>query len=362
MIRNIVLLICSVSLLFASLFEAEPEQIKAKVLYAKYQSYPQIVYTKQRFKVKIETNILLPDEQFFRLETKLQKHPNLELLTEDIVWYKGKKNFYETTLEFKVKEKRFTFPKISITLSDDEDMELDKVYLEPPEIIYRKIAINQERYSNIIAKDLYIKSVKTRQYTNNKLLSIVELEGVGGNLEDFYLESFENQGIKHIKEEEGKQNLLFFVIIPSHLDTIIFDYYNILNDEFVTVEVPIILKEELVSTQTELNPYESSFEFYKKIFLMVLVSIFLMIYFFKRRGKYLLIAIMLMTILIIMMQPNEKITLQKNEKVYILPTANSTVFKIVEHAEEVEVLNTKDDFTKVLFQNKNIGWVKNESN
>jgi uncharacterized pyridoxamine 5'-phosphate oxidase family protein len=69
-----------------------------------------------------------------------------------------------------------------------------------------------------------------------------------------------------------------------------------------------------------------------------------------------------MTILIIMMQPNEKITLQKNEKVYILPTANSTVFKIVEHAEEVEVLNTKDDFTKVFFQNKNIGWVKNESN
>jgi hypothetical protein len=83
MIRNIILLCCSVSLLFASLFEAEPEKIQSKVLYAKYKSYPHIVYTKQRFKVKIETNILLPQDQFFRLETKLQKHTNLELLTED---------------------------------------------------------------------------------------------------------------------------------------------------------------------------------------------------------------------------------------------------------------------------------------
>jgi uncharacterized pyridoxamine 5'-phosphate oxidase family protein len=69
-----------------------------------------------------------------------------------------------------------------------------------------------------------------------------------------------------------------------------------------------------------------------------------------------------MTILIIMMQPNEKIVLEKNEKVYILPTQNSTVFKIVSEREEVEVLNKKDEFTKVLFTNKNIGWIKNESN
>lgn len=357
--RNITLLCCSVTLLFASLFEAEKQTIESKVLYAKYKAYPQVVYTKQRFNVTIEANILLPNEQFFNLDTQFQKIDTLELLTDEIIWYKKEKNYYETTLQFKVKDTAFQLPKVSISLTDSNDTQLDRVYLKPPQITYRKIAINQERYSNVIARDLYIKSIKTRQYTNNQLLSIIEIISKNGNLEDFHLSSFENQGIKHLNQTNEEQSLLFFVITPSHLDTIAFDYYNITNNEFITVNIPIILKEDLVSTQTELNPYESNFDFYKKIFIMFFVSIFLMIYYFKRRGKYLLIAIILMTILIMMMQPNEKIILEKNTKVYILPTQNSTVFKFVQEEEEVEVLNKQGRFTKVLFKNKNIGWIKN---
>ena len=358
MIRNIIFLLCCVSTLFGTFYENK-EEIKSKVLYAKYKSYPNIVYTKQRFSVTIEINVLLPQEQFFNINTDFQNTDDIDLLTDEIIWYKGEKNFYKTQLDFKVKNKKFKLPKITITISNKEDEVIDRAYLDPPLITYRKIAINQERYSNVIASDLNIKSVKTRQYSNNELLSVIEIEAKDSNLEDFYLTKYKNQGIKDLKSYDNIQTLLFFVIIPSHLEFIKFDYYNSLDDQFITVEIPIVLKEELVSTQSDLNPYLDSFNFYQKVLLIIIIIIFLMIYYFKRRGKYLLIAIVFIGILIVIAQPNETIVLKKNEKVYILPTSNSTVFKILQENEEVEVLNIKGKFTKVMFKNKNIGWVKN---
>jgi uncharacterized pyridoxamine 5'-phosphate oxidase family protein len=58
--------------------------------------------------------------------------------------------------------------------------------------------------------------------------------------------------------------------------------------------------------------------------------------------------------------PNSRIILPKDTKIYILPTSSSTIYKIVQKKSEVEVLIKKDKFIKVLFKNKNIGWVKKD--
>ena len=334
-------------------------QIKSKVLYAKYKSFPPIVYTKQRFDVTLQINVLLPLEDEFTISTNFSKRDDIEKLTTDITWYKKTDTIYEATLQYKVKNNSFYLPKIDISLYDVNNTILDNVEIKAPKITYRKIAINQDRYSSIIASDLTINSIRTKQYTNNQLLSLISISATDSNLEEFKLSTYENQGEKDLSIDNGVQNLYYFVIIPSHTQNIKFEYYNTISSEFVLVELPIILKEELVSTQTDLNPYENSMSLYKKIALIVIVFIFVMIYFFTKRGKYLFIAIFFMTFVVSMMMPNDKMIVQKDTKVYILPTINSTIYKVVEKKQEVEILKENEKFIKILFKNKNIGWIKN---
>ena len=162
-----------------------------------------------------------------------------------------------------------------------------------------------------------------------------------------------------LNTNEDTQTLYYYIITPRGEKNIEFNYFNTNKNKFVNINVPINLQEELVSTQTDLNPYENDMYIYKVIAISIVVLFFLMVYYFKREFFFLFFAVIFMTLLIYMIWPNSKIILNKNTKVYILPTSNSTIFSIIKKKEEVEILIKKDHFIKVLFKNKNIGWVNN---
>ena len=252
----------------------------------------------------------------------------------------------------------FIHTSVNITISDVNNTYIDNYILKKPKIIYRNIAINQKRYSNVIASQFEISSINTKQYTNDELLSVIVINAKNSNLEEFYLSSFDIQKIIDISWDEDIQTLYYSVIVPKHTKNIKFEYYNFLEDKFMLINIPINLKEDLVSTQTDLNPYENDMIYYKKITLGVIVMFFMMIYYFRRKFKYLFIGILFMTFLIILMIPNQKMIVKENTKVYILPTKNSTIYKVVEEKQEVEILIENENFLKILFINGNLGWIK----
>lgn len=338
----------------------EKEKSTAKVLYAKYQSFPKIVYSKQRFNVVLELNVFLDDDQFFRITSDLDNGKNITLTNKEIIWYMNDDNQYEATLNFKINDKKFVFPSITISLFDRSGKLIDSLVLKKPNIQFRKIAINQERYSNIIADKLQVVSSKARQFSNDEIMLLLEMDATNGNLEDFFLEKYKNQGIKDIVVSKKSQKIFYFVMVPIFEKEVVFNYYNPKTKEFIGISVPIELKEELVSTQTNLNPYENDMTFYKKIILIMVILILLMIYLFRKKRKYLIIAMLVMIILISFYLPNKKILIKANEKVYILPTQSSTIFKILKENEEAEILKEIDGYTKILFKNNQIGWIKND--
>jgi hypothetical protein len=365
MVHKLKIIFSFVSIFFISFVYANDlnttQHIKPKLLYVKYKTYPKIVYTKQTFEVVIQANVLLPKYQLFVFSTDIKKSKNVDILTQDIIWYKKTDTLYETTLKYKAKNKKFSLPDINIKIEDIKDIIFDETILKKPKIIYRKIAINQQRYSNIIASSLDISSIKTKQYTNNKLLCVITIKAKNSNLEEFHLSTFKTQGIKNISLYDGIQTLYYYVIVPTHIKNIKFDYYNFKLNEFILVNIPISLEEELVSTQTNLNPYENDMTFYKNIALSIIVFIFIMIYYFTKRGKYFVVAVFFILFIINSIMPNKTMILKPSTKIYILPTTNSTVYKIIEESEKVEILNKKKNFIKILFKNKNIGWI-NEQN
>ena len=232
--------------------------------------------------------------------------------------------------------------------------------IKPPSIRYEKIAVNQALFSNIIASDLKILTSKTKQYNNNTLHTTIHIEGRHSNLEDINLASYEDQGIKSISQEYPKQNIYYYVMTPIHKKEIKFTYYNTELKDFVMITLPITLEEDLVSTQTDLNPYNSSMLIYKQSLVGFFLVLFIILFAIKRSNIYMVLVMIFVVILAYFFIPNKKIVLKEGTSVYILPTKKSTIFKTLEQRELVEVINKKENFKKVLFENKNIGWIRVE--
>jgi hypothetical protein len=333
------------------------EEIESKELYLEYSSHPQRVFTGQKFDIKLKALILKDDATYDKIVTTFTVENNIEILTKDIVWIKNKSSEYITTVSYKVYSDDFILPKVTLALSKDEEI-IDFISIKSPVIEYEKIAVNQKLFSKIIAKNLEIFTVKTKQYTNNILHTTINLKATNGNLEDFVLNSFgEEQGINSLNDMYPIQNLYYYVMIPSHTKQIKFTYYNTDSKDFVTMTIPIILDEELVSTQTELNPYNSSILIYKQVLSAVLLFLFIVLFAFRRKNMYLIFITMFIAILAYLFIPNKKILLKENIKVYILPTNNSTVFNTLESKKIVEIVNENKHFIKVLFRNQSIGWI-----
>jgi len=139
-------------------------------------------------------------------------------------------------------------------------------------------------------------------------------------------------------------------------------YYNSKQKTFKEITIPLILQNELVSTQTDLNPNDSSFEKYKKVAVLVLFFIFLGLYIWKRKKFLLVITVILLIISILYYMPNETGVVKKDSYIYILPTKNSTIFFKLDSEQKVEKLQKRNGFVKVIgIDNQFIGWVKEDS-
>lgn len=350
-IKLILLVVLSYSYLLSS------ENTKSKEIYLSYKKYPKRVFTNQKFDIEFNAIILKNPTQYDKIVTTFTSEKGIDLLTSDVQWIETKPNRYKATVSYKVHDQNFILPQITLALFKDNQI-IDYTTIPSPKIEYEKIAINQKLFSNIIASDLQIHTVKTKQYTNNILHTTLHIEGKNSNLEDMHLNSYNEQGINSLSQKYPNQSLYYYVMIPSHTKQINFNYYNTLKKEFITIHIPIILDEELVSTQTDLNPYNSSILIYKQVFSGVFLLLFIILYIITKHNKYLILVAIVISILAYLFMPNRKVLLNEKTKVYILPTTNSTVYKILKRKNIVEIINKKDKFVKVLFNNENIGWVK----
>jgi len=354
-VNNLIKLILLIILSFSSLLSNDNG--KSKEIYLSYEKYPNRVFTGQKFDIQLSSIILKDPTSYDKIITTFTTEEGIDILTTNVVWEEIKSNRYTTTISYKVYDKEFILPRITLALIKNGQI-IDYISVESPKIEYEKIAINQKLFSNIIAKNLQVHTVKTKQYTNNILHTTLHIEGINSNLEDIHFNSYEDQGINSLTQNYPNQSLYYYVMIPSHTKQINFTFYNTLQKEFITIQIPIILDEELVSTQTELNPYNSSILIYKQVFSGVFLALFIIMYIITRHNRYLILMTIMIIILAYLFIPNKKILLNENTKVYILPTSNSTVYNILDRKHIVEQINEKDKFIKVLFENENIGWIK----
>jgi len=334
--------------------------IVTKNLYLSYKNYPEHIYKNQRFEIDVKA--LITRKNYNRIETHFIDGVNMLPLNAKNPWRlsSGEKNVFENKYYFKAYDSNFLLPTIEVKLFYNNVL-VESRRLRPPKITFSEVAKGDNRFSNIIAQELTILNTKAKQYTNKQALAIIDLQGKFSNFEDFYIKGFEEQGITLIEDNYPEQHMIYYVVIPIHQKSILFDYYNTNLKKLEKINIPIKFEEELVSTQTDLNPNNSSFEFYKKLAIGMISLIFLVLFIWKRSYLYLSIFLIVLIVFIIFAMPNKIVKLKENTVIYILPTKNSTIFQKMPNGANVEEMKRKNGFVKIMFKrgdDKFIGWVK----
>jgi len=333
---------------------------KSKNIYVDYEKTPKIILQNQRFEINLKTTIAT--DEFDRIETRFINFKNVEIINHLNSWkYGGKNNFYNKYY-FKVKYSDFIMPTFQVLMYKDNKV-FEIATLKPKKLKYTNVAKDNEKFSNVIANELEVITHKTKQYTNNKLLTILEIKASQANLEDFHLKGFDDQGVSSINENGSNQTAIYYAIIPLHTKKIAFDYYNSDSNSFDRIESVVILKNELVSTQTDLNPNKSNILLYKKIFIASFVFLFFILYLNRKKFIYIFFTLIFLIIFILYNLPNERVKIKEGSNIYILPTNKSTIFYKINKTQKVEILNKKGNFLKILFKRINenketIGWIK----
>jgi len=334
---------------------------QSKSLYLSYTNYPEFIYEKQTFEINV--NVIVARTNYDKIDVRFINASNVAVLNPSAKWNNKQKQEYENTYYLKVLSPTFVMPTLQILLYNNGKVE-EVEYLKAPLVQFAKLASGNKKFSQVIAKELKVTNYKTKQYNNKQLLTIIEMYSVNGNLEDFNLgKEYEDQGSTSFEESYPLQNLVYHVVVPIHTKKISFNYYNLKKSKFESINLPIVLENDLISTQSDLNPNNSNLEFYKKIAIASLLFLFLVVSLWKRKLIYFIITLVLVIILILYMMPNKTTVIKKDVIIYILPTKNSTVFFKTQKEQLVEILNKKAGFYKVLFNTNNkqseiIGWIK----
>ena len=170
----------------------------AKNLYVSYKQIPKQVYKNQKFEVTIKA--LVTTKNFDYITTSFSNSKNTKVINPNSKWINTSNANYENKFFFKADKGSFNLPDFSIKLVKNGKV-IEVSRLSSKHIIYSDIAKGDERFSNVIAKDFKLKAYKTKQYNNKESLTIVDIDALNSNLEDFSISGIVEQGISKLNDK-----------------------------------------------------------------------------------------------------------------------------------------------------------------
>jgi len=335
---------------------SEPIEAKQNI-FLSYEKPPSNIVVNQQFAIKVKA--IVTTQNFDRIINRIIPQENLKVLNSDENWTKKDDYRYYKTFYLRAKENNATFPQIFFELYKNDMLVTSQKF---PDLKLNIITLHTGKYfSNIVANSIDIIKVKTTKFDENNLLVVLEIVAKNANLEDFKLSWVIRDGIDSFVDKFPMSKIYYYAIVPKYTNKFVFTYFNIKQNRLIKKSINLIINDEEISTQSDLNPQEGSFNLFKNITYASLAIILLLIFFKRRRIVYLLFFIILIVLFFSNINPLRNIFISKNSKIYILPIKNSTIFYITPKKTEVQKLNKRENYIKIILPNKKIGWVKDNN-
>lgn len=335
------------------------DKIKVKELLLKATNVPKNVVIGEIFSVEIVADTQNDFE--FEFETQLDETNIKWLNKKNFQWVKSEDNKYVGTFYLEATSIDAKTLKVGLDLKrNGENYQSSNINIFLPKL---KELRSDENYNHIVADNLEVKKFKTTKFDDINNIMVVEIYGNNVDLSAFNIENktILKQGVDTINGDFNSQSAYYFAVFKPNKKSLDFNYYNLKKAKFESFSLPVSVEDDDVSTQIGLNPKQSEFSTYKDVTIYSCAVIFILLAIWRRRLSYFFVATIFIALGIYTYNPFGKAVLKPDISVSILPTKNSTIFYTSRKNENVEILDTKGDYSKILFADGKIGWVKKDN-
>ncbi len=311
-----------------------------------YSYVPKRVYQKQVFPVAFVGSEKIFGQISFNFKNKIPIVKNaVESENRNKVFY---------TFYFKATKNPFIIESVEINIDGEKVIKLDKKIIEVQPTPQR------EDFCGVMASEFKIKSAQSSIYDEKSNLVTLQIEAYEANLEDMYIKDGIKDGIENIRMRDSRVEGNYYIVLPADQKTLEFSYFNLIKNSFVTKMISIDIDSGSVAAQTDLNPKDDKFELFKKYILIFTITIFLILFIWKKDLFYLIIAFFVSLVLSLLYIPLSKICVKANSPIYIIPTFNSTISGYTDHEVVTLELAKRGTYHKVEYKKGIIGWIKDE--
>jgi hypothetical protein len=334
------------------------EQPKQKVLYLSYKEEPKRVIKGEIFSVTLK--IISTTNDFDDIEYQLSNYRGLKPLN-DSVPIRGieSKYLYDTFYFLATSSNRVKLPDFTAKLITPYENNFKETTLLGKKI--ETISLNPKKdFANIIANNFEVSEYKTTSYDNNHNIVVFVATAQNSDIKKFHVNNVCKQGIESVNESIFNSKIIYYVIIDKNIETLSFSYFNLLKNKFITINIPIIVQDDSVTTQSDLKPRDQSKEQIKMAIAAIVALIAFIVILWRRKYIYLIFIIIPLIYIAYLSMPAKEVCIKKTSNIYLLPMKNGTIFETTQQTLHLQKEGSTKGFTKVKLQNNKIGWIKNE--
>lgn len=326
-----------------------------KVLYLSHLETPDRVIKGEVFSITIKT--ISTVKNFNAINYEFQNHKGLRVLNS-IPYREEKGKYFLETFKFIAINNSAKLPDITASLEAEQEFETTTLFGKTLNVI----TLNPKKnFSNIIANSLELVDYKTTSFDTKHNIIVFTALAQNSNLADIKFNNVFKQGIESIDETTFiEPKVTYFLIVNKDLEKFSFSYFNLLENRFAKITIPIVVDDDSVTTQTDLKPTDQSREKLKMVVAAVVVAVILIFSIWRRRYIYLILIIFPIIYIIYFAVPSKDVCIKKGSMIHLLPVNNGTIFETTSSEYYLPKEGSVKDYTKVKLQNEKIGWVKNE--
>ncbi|MDD6056061.1 MAG: SH3 domain-containing protein [Helicobacteraceae bacterium] len=283
---------------------------------------------------------------------------SVEILNPNDSWrFNAEDSSFLHTIYLKIKQINYAIPQIKVIVNTKDGEASDSIVGS----VGRAVKLEKGGdFSQVLAQELKIVDTKITSYDATQNLIVLQLQSKMGNLFDFKLESYAQQGIESKSGDYKKAEAFYYVIANKDINPFVFEYFNLSTSRYESLQIANYALDNRVSTQSDIKP-KNNFQFFKISIVVFFAILFFALYLYKRKIIFVLLGVLSLSILVYFLTLKTSVILKPNVALRIQPTFNSTIILTTEKPLEARILGNRGEYVKVILEDERIGWVKKDA-
>jgi hypothetical protein len=325
-----------------------------KVIYLSYDEIPKRVIQGEIFTVTLKA--LSTVKKFDDIAYEFSHASGIKVLDE-VPLREQKGKFLYDTFHMLATASSVKLPDVNATLLASQ--EYNATFIKGPKL--NVIRLNPKKnFSNIIANNLQLEEYKTTDYDTRHNIIVFVLLGENTNIDALHFQNVQKQGKESSQNSYLGSKITYYVVVDKKIENFSFTYFNLLRNKFELINIPVIVDDDSVTTQSDLKPRDQSHNLQKMYAAAAVAILGFVLIILRKRVIYLLLIFLPLAYIAYLSVPEEDICIKKGAKIQLLPVTNGTIFETTQTRLSLAKEGQTDNYIKVKLNNNKIGWVKNE--